>query len=243
MATIAIYSAKGGVGKTTFAANLAWCSAAHSKHPTLLWDLDHSGGATFLLGHEADSSSRAKLLFERGADARRKVRETQWPGLDLLPADDSLRLLDRQLARMTGKRRIAEIAAKLGKHHQRIIMDCPPVFNELSDRALRAADLVIVPLPPSPLSKRAFDKVVEQVKACSRPHPPILPVLSMMDMRRKLHREAREANRDWPAIPFSSAAEQSAVRRAPVGSFAPSSPTAKAFDRLWAAIERKLIWR
>ena len=40
-ATIAIYSVKGGVGKTTFAANLAWCSAQLGQR-TLLWDLDLS---------------------------------------------------------------------------------------------------------------------------------------------------------------------------------------------------------
>lgn len=243
MATIAIYSSKGGVGKTTFAANLAWCSATQSERSTLLWDLDHSGGASFMLGHEPEARSRLDLLFERGADARRKVHNTDWDNLDLLPADSSLRGLDRKLARLSSRKRIADIARKLSRNYDRIILDCPPVLNEISDSALRAADLVIVPMPPSPLSKRAFDTVVEQVKACSKPHPPILPVLSMMDMRRKLHREAREANPEWPAIPFASAAEQAAVRQAPVGSFAKSSPTAKAFTKLWAAIERKLIWR
>ena len=42
--TIAIYSMKGGVGKTTLATNLAWC-AAKAGHRTLLWDLDAQGGA------------------------------------------------------------------------------------------------------------------------------------------------------------------------------------------------------
>ena len=40
LATIAVYSLKGGVGKTTFAINLAWASASISKRRTLLWDLD-----------------------------------------------------------------------------------------------------------------------------------------------------------------------------------------------------------
>ena len=47
MKIVAAYSVKGGVGKTTAAVNLAWCSSR--DHRTLLWDLDPQGGATFLL--------------------------------------------------------------------------------------------------------------------------------------------------------------------------------------------------
>ena len=50
MATIAVYSLKGGVGKTTLAVNLAWCAATHSARRTLLWDLDPQAASTYLLG-------------------------------------------------------------------------------------------------------------------------------------------------------------------------------------------------
>lgn len=105
---------------------------------------------------------------------------------------------------------------------------------------MRAADLVIVPLPPSPLSARAFEAVVEEVRGSGKGHPPILPVLSMLDLRRSLHKAAREANPTWPAIPLASAVEQCAVERRPVGAFAPRSPAARAIAQLWTAIEKKL---
>lgn len=38
--TIAVYSMKGGVGKTTLAVNLAYCAAVSSSQRTLLWDID-----------------------------------------------------------------------------------------------------------------------------------------------------------------------------------------------------------
>ena len=68
----------------------------------------------------------------------------------------------------------------------------------------------------------------------------MLPVLSMVDRRRSLHRAAMEANPGWPVIPWSSAIEQCAVRRAPVGTFARSSPGARCIAALWQGIERKL---
>jgi cellulose biosynthesis protein BcsQ len=53
MAVIAVYSSKGGVGKTTIAANLGWCSAQLSGRRTLLWDLDPTDGAGFMFALEA----------------------------------------------------------------------------------------------------------------------------------------------------------------------------------------------
>lgn len=240
MATVAVYSVKGGVGKTTLAANLAWCSASISCRETLLWDLDASGGAAFLLGVDPKKKKRATSVFSQERDPHKLIRNTEYSRLDVLPADESIRALDRQLMKIGKRKRLAKLGAGLGKKYDRIVLDCPPVLNELSTQIMRAADLVIVPLPPSPLSARAFELVAEEVKSTGKPHPPILPVLSMIDMRRTLHREARMQSPNWPIIPLASAAEQCAVRQQPAGVFAPRSPSAQGFAQLWTAIERKL---
>ena len=240
MASIAVYSVKGGVGKTTLAVNLAWCASAISRRKTLLWDLDASNGSGFLLGVDPRKKRSADSVFAEGSDPEKLIQPTTFSGLDLLPADESIRAIDRQLDRLGKKRRLAKVTEGLAKRYDRIIFDCPPVLNELSAQIIRAADLVIVPLPPSPLSTRAFEVVVEEVRGAGKGHPPILPVLSMLDLRRSLHKAAREANPAWPAIPLASAVEQCAVERQPVGAFAPRSPAARAIAQLWTAIERKL---
>lgn len=243
MAAIAVYSVKGGVGKTTLAVNLAWCASAISRRKTLLWDLDASNGSGFLLGVDPKKKRNADSVFADGSDPTKLIQPTAFPGLDLLPADESIRALDRQLDRLGKKKRLARLTEGLSKDYDRIIFDCPPVLNELSAQVLRAADLVIVPLPPSPLSARAFEVVVDEVRGHGKGHPPILPVLSMLDLRRALHKAAREANPTWPAIPLASAVEQCAVERKPVGAFAPRSPAARAIAQLWTAIEKKLASR
>ena len=239
-ATIAVYSVKGGVGKTTLSANLAWCSAHLAGHRSLLWDLDATGGAGFLYGVDARKSKPVDAVFAQSRDPLKQVLHTDYEGLDILPADESIRHLNEQLSQLGKRRRLAKLVSRLGDEYSRIILDCPPVMNEISAQVIRAADLVIVPLPPSPLSNRAFDLVVQEIKAQGKGHPPILPVLSMLDLRRTLHRQAREANPDWPVIPYASVVEQGAVRQRPVGAFAPGSPAAKCFAGLWEAIERKL---
>jgi chromosome partitioning protein len=240
MASIAVYSVKGGVGKTTLSVNLAWCASAISRRKTLLWDLDAANGSGFLLGIDPRKKHSADSVFADGSDPAKLIRGTVYKGLDLLPADESLRSLDRQLDRLGKKRRLAKLVEGLTKDYDRIIFDCPPVLNELSAQVMRAADLVIVPLPPSPLSARALEVVVEEVRGSGKTHPPILPVLSMIDLRRSLHKDAREANPTWPVIPLASAVEQCAVERKPVGAFAPRSPATRAIAQLWTAIERKL---
>ncbi|WP_091145028.1 ParA family protein [Novosphingobium sp. CF614] len=237
---MAVYSVKGGVGKTTFAANLAWCSAELSRRRTLLWDLDAAGGSGFLYGLEPKGSRLAEEVFSRERSPRGVIQHTAWERIDVLPADESIRALDAQLMRIGKRRRLAKLAAELAADYERIVLDCPPVMNELSAQVVRAADLVIVPLPPSPLSARAFDLVVREIAGNTKRHPPILPVLSMLDMRRTLHRQAQETNPNWPAIPYASVVEQCAVHRQPVGALAPHSPAAQAFAKLWNAIERKL---
>ena len=240
MASIAVYSVKGGVGKTTLAVNLAWCAASISRRKTLLWDLDAANGSGFLLGVDPKKKRSADSVFADGSDPAKLIQPTEFPNLDLLPADESIRALDRQLDKIGKKKQLAKLVEGLTKNYDRIIFDCPPVLNELSAQVIRAADLVIVPLPPSPLSARAFEVVVEEVRGAGKGHPPILPVLSMLDLRRTLHRAAREGNPQWPVIPLASAVEQCAVERKPVGAFAPRSPAARAMAQLWTAIERKL---
>ena len=108
MAVVAIYSVKGGVGKTTIAANLAWCAATHSSRRTLLWDLDAAGGAGFLLGVDPKKKRLATSVISKEIDPAKLIRKTGYPRLDLLPADESRSARSTRswprLARRTGSR-------------------------------------------------------------------------------------------------------------------------------------------
>ncbi len=240
MSVVAVYSLKGGVGKTTMAVNLAWSSATQTAHPTLLWDLDPQWAASYVMGHEPPAKGTAHALFDKGLDPENLLLSTGIDNFDLLPSDKSLRALDRTFFALGKKKRLANLSASLTEGYDRIILDCPPGITETSEQMMRAADLIIVPVIPSPLSQRAMADVVGHLHDKHGGHVPILPVFSMVDRRRALHLEALKANPDWPVIPMASAVEQMAVRRAPIGTFAGNSPAAKAFTDLWRGIDRKL---
>lgn len=235
MATIAIYSLKGGVGKTTLAVNLAWCSATLSSRRTLLWDLDPQAASTFLLG-AGGTKHVAQSIFSKDVDPAKLVRKTLIPRLDLIGADASLRGLDLLFHEMDKKKRLQKLLAGLAKEYDRVLLDCPPGLTETSEQVMRAADLIVVPVIPSPLSERALDEMVTHLGKTAQ----ILPVHSMVDRRRKLHAEALARHPDWPVIPMASAIEAMTVRKAPVGSFSGKSVGGQAFAALWRGVERRL---
>jgi cellulose biosynthesis protein BcsQ len=240
MRSIAVYSLKGGVGKTTIAVTLAWASASLSSRKTLLWDLDAQGAASFLLDGEQSASEEARAVFARDVAPSKLARPTIIPRLDLLPADASLRGLDHFLFSLGKKKRLEKLLERLAKEYDRIFLDCPPGLTETSEQVMRAADLILVPVIPSPLSRRALEEVVDFLDRRGIRHGSLLPVYNMADRRRSIHLAALEENPDWPVVPMSSAIEAMSTRDHPIGTFARGPAAGDSLTRLWQAIERKL---
>ncbi|HEX5181609.1 MAG TPA: ParA family protein [Allosphingosinicella sp.] len=243
MKSVAIYSLKGGVGKTTLAVNLAWASATLSSRRTLLWDLDPQRGATYLLGGEGGPSDRARAVFAKSVAPGKLVRPTDFERLSLLPADISLRELDRYLFDLGKKKRLEKLLEMLGRMFERVILDCPPGLTETSEQVLRAADVIVVPVIPSPLSQRALEDVVDYLDRKKLGRGAILPVHSMVDRRRTLHVAALDAHRKWPVVPMASAFEAMSDSRMPVGAATRRGPAAASVAALWTAIEKRLAGR
>ena len=241
MKSIAIYSLKGGVGKTTLAVNLAWSAATLSDRRTLLWDLDGQAAATFLLGAEQKGGDEAQAVFARDVAPSKLIQRTATERLDVLPADASLRGLDRFFFTLAKKKRLEKLLERVGRDYERIILDCPPGLAETSEQVLSAADIIIVPVIPSPLSRRALDEVVSYLDGKGIRRGALLPVYNMVDRRRSMHMAALSENPNWPVIPMASAIELMSARHEAVGSFAPRSTAATALAALWSGIDKRLV--
>jgi cellulose biosynthesis protein BcsQ len=240
MRSVAVYSPKGGAGKSTFAVNLAHLAAAASARRTLIWDLDAQGASTFLLRAEPGDGHAHKII-SRDAEPEEVAVDTPYPNLRLLAADTSLRRLEVQLVEEDARKRVRKILRGLAPHYDRIVIDCPPGMTEISEQVFRAVDLIVIPVQPSQLGVRGYEEAVGHIHGRHRLGPEVVAALSMVDGRRKLHREMLAAHADWPSIPQASAVEQMSLRRAPLAAFAPHHVAADAFRRLWTVVERRLL--
>jgi cellulose biosynthesis protein BcsQ len=92
---VAVTNIKGGVGKTTTAVNLAYLCAAGGR-PTVLWDLDPQGAATYTLQCEPGERASVKKLLAGKRELPELIVPTGYDKLDVLPVDFSYRNFDVQ---------------------------------------------------------------------------------------------------------------------------------------------------
>lgn len=238
MRVVATYGIKGGVGKTSAAVNLG-ALAALNDWRTLLWDLDPQGAAGYLLGVKPKTRGSIGLLTgERDLDDA--VKATSVAGLDLLPADVTLRAADTALREAKKPvKALARILKTVRDHYDLVILDCPPGLSLLSENVFDAVDVLLVPLIPTPLSLRTYDQLEDFFRKVGGAKPRLAPFFTMVDGRKRLHAEVRDELvrrttdllESW--IPAASAVERMGLTRQPVVVTDPSSRAAQSYDDLW----------
>ena len=238
MKTLATYSIKGGVGKTSAAVNLGALAAADGLR-TVLWDLDPQGAATYLFRIKPKVKGGGRRLI-RERDPLAVMKGTDIEGLDLLPADFSYRNLDLELDRRKHPLEgITRVLSRLEDEYDLAILDCPPSISLLSESVFTAADLLLVPLIPSTLSVRTLDQLRTFLAGTEQQPPDVLAFFSMVDRRKRLHRElvaslpAELPGVSGVAIPAASVVELMGLHREPVVTSAPRHPAAAAYRELW----------
>jgi cellulose biosynthesis protein BcsQ len=246
MKIVAVTNIKGGVGKTTTAVNLAYLCAAAGQ-ATLLWDLDPQGAASYVLQAEAKEQVSAKKLVSGKRELPELVVASGYENLDVLPSDFSYRNLDVHLSqRKRPTERLLKMSRALRQRYGALLLDCPPGISLLSENVLRAADAVVVPLVPTPLSIRMLVQLEEFIAQAGWADLALLPFFSMVDRRKSLHHEVIEAARsEHPGllaaeIPYWSEIERMSARRMPLPAYAPSSAAAQVYAALWREIDAKV---
>jgi chromosome partitioning protein len=238
---LATYNIKGGVGKTSAAVNLA-NFAALERARTLLWDLAQ-GASTYLFRIKPKVKGGGRKLVRGTTDAGTRIKGTDHERLDLLPADFSYRHMDLALdASKRPTRRLARVLAPLQPDYDYIFLDCPPSISLVSESVFEAAGALLVPLIPATLSSRTFDQLERVVDDGTQ----VLAFFSMVDGRKRLHREVMErmavehGDLLRAAVPASADVERMGQRRTVLEEFAPRGRAAQAYRELWQEVRDRL---
>ena len=240
---VALYSVKGGVGKTASTVNLAALSAARGRK-TLLWDLDPQGAASWYLQAEEDRKGAAKKLL-KPKSAAAGIMPSAMKNLWVLPTRQDQHHLEHLLAEKKDSGfRIAKVLDGLLDEFEEIWIDTPPGLSLLADNVLRASDMVLVPVVPTHLSLRTWQQLKNHLMQAQIKPGDIAAFLTMVDRRRVLHRNFAEQHQHdipellEPQIPYASLIEQMGDNRMPSVLTNARHPASRAYMALWRAVEQ-----
>ncbi|MBF0126925.1 MAG: ParA family protein [Magnetococcales bacterium] len=245
MKIFSLYNIKGGVGKTTTAVNLAYLSAQEGAR-TLIWDLDPQGSTSFYLCVKPEIKGGTKQLLSAHPDTKEMLRMTGFPNLDLLPADISYRHMESELERhskpLLG---LQKLLKPLQRQYDHVFVDCPPGIGLVAENIFHLSNILLVPLIPTPLSLRAYNRLVQFLVKRRSNKLHVLPFFNMINEHKPIHRVVtRNVFGKHPifmqsTIPESNIIEAMGVKRSPIFSYARESQEATAYRNLWNEIKQR----
>jgi chromosome partitioning protein len=162
---ISVVNFKGGSGKTTTAAHLAQ-HLALTGHRVLAVDLDPQASLSALHGVQPELDKNPSLYDAIRYDDRRRpvsevIRPTNFPGLDIIPANLELQEYEYDTPLEASKSasgagrtfftRITDALREVDDRYDVVVVDCPPQLGYLTLTALTASTAVLVTIHPQML--------------------------------------------------------------------------------------------
>jgi chromosome partitioning protein len=196
-ATIAISNHKGGVGKTTTCLSLG-AALAEMGHPILLIDLDPQANLTLSLGLQPRNLRRSIIDSLMGTSSLVGVsHETDVFGLDIVPANHELALVDKVFYRLPGYQfRLKQALDRIQQEmYDYVLLDCPPSLAPLTLNALGAADLLVIPVQCEFYAAHDLGRVIglaRQIRQQVNPNLDHRVLITLYDQRNKISKTMLE---------------------------------------------------
>lgn len=238
MRTLAVYSIKGGVGKSTLSVNLAVLSAMAGQR-TLLLDLDPLGSSSYLLDVKPKKSHDASALVKGGKQLTKQIQATNFSSLDILPSSTAYRYLSILFdAKKHSHHRLEKRLEELIPTYDLVIIDASPTMSLVSENVLYASDIVLVPVVPTPFAVLAYEQLLGELERLQQKDTQVHLVVSMLDRRKKLQVKTAAELLDrsealQSVIPFASEIEKMGEIQKPVVTSKPKGKGALAFRGLY----------
>lgn len=198
MIKIAVYSLKGGVGKTITTATLAHLYATR-RSPLMPGAARNSWRRVLII--DCDPQGNLSQYFKRYGEEQEcglrsgRITGTDWPQLDIITGNMDLYDWERDLYERKNTTNIQDIIGDIEDgEYDVVFMDCPPAMNMLTINALCAADYLIIPIRLDAFSSHGLielDQQLQDVKAVN-PELRLLGVLITHDETTQLSKDAED---------------------------------------------------
>jgi len=194
---IAVANEKGGVAKTTTTMSLG-ASLAENGQRILLVDLDPQANLTLAAGLEIGNvSTTASNILIEAAPLLDAKQETLIDNIDIIPSHPNIESVEQYLPMRTNytttlRRAIAQ-ASPLPYDY--ILFDCPPFIGAITQNALSAAHLLVVPTQAeffSAYALRNMMSLIRRVRQESNPDLAYRILITLLDRRNRTHRNIEE---------------------------------------------------
>lgn len=239
---IAISNEKGGVAKTTTAASLGGALVELGKE-VLLIDLDPQANLTLSFGLNPQTVRRsiADVLFN-AAKPISTSRETQIPGLDLIPSNQEMGMAERFITIRQRYKYILREALTTVDYYDFIILDCPPSIGAITQNAMTAANSLIIPTQPEYFSTYALRNVMQSIRSIRAQENPSLEfkiLITMLDIRIGSHKMlSRQLKTTFPEAVLNTVIQtdtkfrESTIAGLPITHYVPKSRGAQQYRAL-----------
>ena len=232
------------MAKTTTCLSLGACLAELGR-TVLLIDLDPQAHLSLSIGLKPEKLRRTvgdALLAN--SSLLSVSRESEVIGLDIVPANQGLALIDKLLyGRNDYEFQLKHRLEGMGDDFYDIVLiDCPPSFGTLTLNALTAANLLIIPVPCEYYAARSLQRIVGLAKMVQQKTNPCLAyrvLVTMYDRRNKISQLIRDQmERDLEQVLFKTMIEvdtklrESPMFGQPVTRYAPNTRGARQYRRL-----------
>lgn len=174
MRKIAFVNHKGGVGKTTSAANVAAAMALNGKR-VLVIDTDPQGNLTDALGGIEEGTKTIYNAF-KGAKLRSVIKQVK-NNLDLVPCNLDFAGIEVEISnRLAREKFLEELIKPMEKDYDICIIDCPPSLGIITVNVLVATNEVYVPMQAEAFSFRGLDSIISIINEVKKHYNDTLKV-------------------------------------------------------------------